>query len=233
MRAIIVDDEPKAIELLKSYLQHFNSIHLVETFRNGLKAFEFLSKEKVDLVFLDINMPHISGISLSKMIGPETRVIFTTAYSSYAVESYDVQALDYLLKPISLERFTKAVSKVMAVSGATTRHFTAGDTLMIKSGTKFFRLNPNDIFYLEKEGNYITYHTENKKILTRESIVDALERLPSFFTQTHKSYIININKINSLDTETIQILNTSIPIGATYKDKLMGTLTKMFPGNNA
>lgn len=103
MKAIIVDDEPRAIDLLKSYLEHFSSIELVATFRNGLKAYEYISKERVDLVFLDINMPHVSGISLSKMLPENLQVVFTTAYSEFAVESYEIQAIDYLVKPISLE----------------------------------------------------------------------------------------------------------------------------------
>ncbi len=137
MKAIIVDDEPKAIELLKSYLKHFSSIELVGTFRNGLKAFEFMNQEAVDLIFLDINMPHLSGISLSKMIDTKTKIIFTTAYSEYAVESYEVEAIDYLLKPISLERFTKTMSKVLSTTPDTSER--KSNTLMIKSGTKIFR----------------------------------------------------------------------------------------------
>lgn len=113
MKAIIVDDEPKAIELIQSYLSHFSVIELVGTFRNGLKAFQFMSKEPVDLLFLDINMPHLSGISLSKMVSKNTKIIFTTAYPEYAVESYDVEAVDYLLKPISLERFSKTIGKLL------------------------------------------------------------------------------------------------------------------------
>ena len=100
MRAIIVDDEPKAIELLKNYLQNFQSIELVNTFRNGFKVIEYLAKEKVDLIFLDINMPNLSGVALSKLLPPSTKIIFTTAYSKYAVESYEVDAVDYLLKTI-------------------------------------------------------------------------------------------------------------------------------------
>ena len=118
MKAIIVDDEPRAIDLLKGYLRHFNQIEVAATFRNGLKAFEYLSSHPVDVMFLDINMPHISGISLSKMLPNHIKVIFTTAYSEYAVESYEIQAVDYLVKPISLERFTKTISRILTPVGA-------------------------------------------------------------------------------------------------------------------
>ena len=113
MKAIIVDDEPKAIDLLKGYLAHFSSIELIASFRNGLKALEYCGKNRVDLVFLDINMPQLTGLSLSRMLPRETKVIFTTAHAEFAVDSYDVEAADYLLKPISLERFAKAIGKIM------------------------------------------------------------------------------------------------------------------------
>ena len=223
MKAIIVDDEPKAIDLLKGYLQHFSGLQLVNTFRNGLKAFEFLSKEKVDLVFLDINMPHISGISLSKMINPETKIIFTTAYSEFAVESYEVQAVDYLLKPISLERFTKAMSKILSLSKKESSQ-SHENIILLKSGTRLFRVDPNDILYLEKSGNYMTYHLKDQKILARESVQEALEALPGFFIQTHKSYIINIKIVSSLDKEDLNLQNTRVPIGSSYKEKLLESL---------
>lgn len=221
MKAIIVDDEPKAIELLKSYLQHFTGIELAGTFRNGLKAFEFLSKEPVDVVFLDINMPHISGISLSKMIGKDTKVIFTTAYADFAVESYEVQAVDYLLKPISLERFTNAVSKLL-----TRKERPLKDTQVIpvKSGSTTHLIKADTILYLEKDGNYITYHTTSAKVIARASISEALEHLPDHFLQVQRSFIVNMNAISSVDTDTIQISETTIPIGASFKEALRSKL---------
>jgi two-component system, LytTR family, response regulator len=113
MKAIIVDDEPKAIELLQGYLLHFPQVELMSTFRNGLKALAYMQENPVDLVFLDINMPHLSGISLSKMLEKSIKVIFITAHAEYAPESYDVEAVDYLMKPVSFERFTKAIQKVL------------------------------------------------------------------------------------------------------------------------
>ena len=113
MKVIIVDDEPKAIVLIASYLKHFSNFELLGTFRNGLKALKFLNTNSVDVVFLDINMPHLSGLSLSKMIASKTSIVFTTAYSEHALESYDVNTTDYLLKPISLERFSKTITKLI------------------------------------------------------------------------------------------------------------------------
>lgn len=218
MKAIIVDDEPKAIELIQSYLSHFSVIELVGTFRNGLKAFQFMSKEPVDLLFLDINMPHLSGISLSKMVSKNTKIIFTTAYPEYAVESYDVEAVDYLLKPISLERFSKTIGKLLQNRSEGSEN--SKSILMIKSGTKHYRTCVSDIFYLEKSGNYMEYQLANKTILARESINEALSVLPEYFIQIHKSIIINLNKIEFIDKENVSINGKLLPIGSSFREEL-------------
>lgn len=219
MKVIIVDDEPKAIALLSSYLSHFSDFELIATFRNGLKALNFLNNHTVDLVLLDINMPHLSGISLSKMIAPSTKIIFTTAYSEYAVESYEVTAVDYLLKPINLERFTKAISKMIGTSSPAAAP--ASSVIMVKSGAKIFRVDAADILFLEKDGNYMTYHTKQQKILARESVAAALALLPSHFIQTHKSYIVNIHQMDFIDKNEISIADTAIPIGSSFKEQVL------------
>ncbi|MEO8398655.1 MAG: LytTR family DNA-binding domain-containing protein [Ignavibacteriaceae bacterium] len=222
MKTIIVDDEPKAIELINGYIQHFENIEVVATFRNGIKAFEFLQNEKVDLVFLDINMPHLSGISLSKMIDQNTKFIFTTAYSEYAVESYELEAIDYLLKPISFERFTKAIQKVFTINHSPTAE--AEGMLMIKSGSKIYRVDPKDILFLEKEGNYMTYHLKDKKILARETIGEALKSLPNHFIQIHKSRIVNINKIDFINKDELSINNKLLSVGSSFKKELLNKM---------
>jgi two-component system, LytTR family, response regulator len=218
MRAIIVDDEPKAIELIKGYLEHFNNIELVATFRNGLKAFEYINNEPVDVIFLDINMPHITGITLSKMIPKNVQVIFTTAYSEYAVESYEVNAVDYLLKPVSLHRFMQAVSKVLKKKVAISEIQT--NWISIKSGLETFRIETQDVLYLEKDGNYITYHCENEKIVGRETIQQAIEKLPDNFIQTHKSFIVNLHKVKRYDRNMIFIGKHEIPIGDSFSQNI-------------
>ncbi|AEE51613.1 LytR/AlgR family response regulator transcription factor [Haliscomenobacter hydrossis] len=218
MKAIIVDDEPKAIELIQSYLAHFSAIELAGTFRNGFKAFQFISKEPVDLIFLDINMAHLSGISLSKMVDKNIKIIFTTAYPEYAVESYDVEAVDYLLKPISLERFSKTIGKLLQNKTEATEN--TKKTLMLKSGSKQYRTPVDDIFYLEKSGNYMEYQFQHKSILTRESISEALAVLPDHFIQIHKSIIINLNKIEYIDKEYVSINGKLLPIGSVFRTDL-------------
>lgn len=223
MKAIIVDDEPKAIQLIQSYLAHFQTIEVVATFRNGLKAFEYIANHEVELVFLDINMPHISGISLSKMLPEGLKIIFTTAYSEYAVESYDIQATDYLLKPISLERFTRAMSRILAKAEKTNTASPA-QIISIRSGGETFRVKPQDICFLEKDGNYMTYHLKDKSILARTTVADALSELPESFVQTHKSFVVNIEQVTSYDKSQLTIGAHKIPLSPSFREQVLAHL---------
>lgn len=224
MKAIIVDDEPRAIDLLKSYLEHFNSIELVATFRNGLKAYEYISIEPVDLIFLDINMPHVSGISLSKMLPDNLKVIFTTAYSEFAVESYEIRAIDYLVKPISLDRFTKSISRVLSHNEPLVDTEVDKKIIHVKSGFETFRLASHLILFLEKDGNYMNYHCANQKIMARETIQESLQKLPDTFIQTHKSYVVNIGKIVSYDKNTLNMGKAKVPVSDSFRDKVFRVL---------
>lgn len=223
MKTIIVDDEPKAIDLIRSYLSHFRAVELAATFRNGLKAFEYLNSHPVDLIFLDIDMPHISGITLSKMIDKKIKIIFTTAYSDYAVESYEVSAVDYLLKPVSLERFMQAMGKVLNQQDSDPRQ---SEIIWIKSGGKKHKILIDEILYLYKEGNYLTYFTMNNKVIARESIGEALDKLPPYFCQNHKSFIVNVHEISAMEKDRIFIDAVTIPIGSSFQEKVTETIEK-------
>lgn len=214
MRAIIIDDEPRAISLLEKYLGHFEHIQVARTFRNGFKALEYLSGHAADLVFLDINMPHLSGISISKMLDKETQIIFTTAHSEYALESYEVQAVDYLLKPISFERFTQAMGKVTWKQG---EQFNPPNHIIVKSGSRLHRIDPENIIYLEKDGNYITYYLTNDKVLGRATVEEAMKGLPEYFVRVHKSFIVNANYVSSIERSTLFAGKTEIPVGASFQ----------------
>jgi len=228
MKVIIVDDEPKAIELIASYLSHFTKFELVSTFRNGLKALEFLNTNAVDVVFLDISMPHLSGLSLSKMISPKTRIVFTTAYSEHALESYEVNAIDYLLKPISLERFSKTITKLSNkfddVLLETVNERYESKTIFIKSGLETHQIQLDAIEYLQKDGNYMNYFVNGKKIMGRQSIAEALSQLNNNFFQTQKSYIVNFAKIDSVSSDYIVIGKNKIPIGSQFKSLVLSKL---------
>src|ERR1700748_2630100 len=181
MTCIAIDDEPKALEVIERYCQKINLVSLKATFREPLKAIEFLNREKVDLVFLDINMPDIDGMQLLQTLSPRPLVIFTTAYSQYAVESYALNALDYLLKPITFERFLLAVNKALSARG------TEDAAVFIKSGPQTHRVRVGEILYLEKEGNYITVHLKDGNILIRENMGDIFDIVPAAdFIRVHK-----------------------------------------------
>ena len=229
MKIIIVDDEPKAIELLSGYAARFTDLKVAATFRNGLKALEFLNKNPVDIVLLDINMPHLNGMSLSRMLPPDVKVIFTTAYAEYAVESYEVNAAGYLLKPITFERFAQAVSKLLAAKPAGAASVSQPEeVLYLKSGARTHRLAAGVIDYLEKDGNYLCYHAGNETILIRQTIAEALEMLPGSFVQVHRSFIVPLGKIEYLDTARLKAGGRKIPVGAQYREELAGRFGKKF-----
>jgi DNA-binding LytR/AlgR family response regulator len=227
MRTLIIDDEPRAIALLEQYLAHFADFTVVGTFRNGLKAFEFMQREPVELIFLDINMPHLTGISLARMINPAVSVIFTTAFAEFAAESYEVSAVDYLLKPISLERFTQAIAKVLTTRATPPAQApgTAEPTVvLVKSGTEVHRIDIDSILYLEKDGNYLTYHLADRRVLARASTAEALAALPAYFVRVHKSYIVNTRRITVVRKEELGVGEVWIPIGASYRAGLLERL---------
>ncbi|MEQ8473542.1 MAG: response regulator transcription factor [Marinoscillum sp.] len=223
MNVIIVDDEPRAIELIKGYLEHFSALELKGTFRNAMKAFNYIQQESIDLIFLDINMPDLSGISLSRMIDPTIKIVFTTAYSEYAVESYEVRAIDYLLKPISLDRFSKTISKVLMTAPTTEPK---ERTIQIKSGTTWHVIPLDQLLFLKKDGNYMTYYLNERQIIARQSVTEAIGGLPEHFSQCHKSYIFNKQAVETYDREQIQIGQHTIPIGESFREPTLLLLGK-------
>jgi two-component system LytT family response regulator len=228
MNCIAIDDEPKALEVIERYCQKSDQVELKATFREPVKAIEFLSREKIDLVFLDINMPDISGIQLIATLAVKPMVIFTTAYSNYAVESYNLNAIDYLLKPITFERFLAALNKaadLFALKNKTGSKDVGPDTVFIKSGPQTYQVKINDILYLEKDGNYITVYLKDKKILIRENMTDIFELVPAEeFVRVHKSFVVAIRHISMIEVHQLIINGEKIPIGSTYREHLRARL---------
>jgi DNA-binding LytR/AlgR family response regulator len=226
MTCIAIDDEPKALEVIERYCQKIGLVSLKATFREPLKAIEFLNLEKVDLIFLDINMPDISGMQLLQTLTPRPLIIFTTAYSQYAVESYELNAVDYLLKPITFERFLLAINK--ATAALSSKNTTGPDedaAIFIKSGPQTHRVKVSEILYLEKDGNYITVHLKDGNILIRENMADIFDLLPaSDFIRVHKSYVIGIRHISMIEVHQLIVNGEKIPIGITYRDSLRDRL---------
>ncbi|MET3501713.1 DNA-binding LytR/AlgR family response regulator [Mucilaginibacter rubeus] len=223
---IAIDDEPKALEVIERYCLKTSLVDLKATFREPVKAIESLNREKVDLIFLDINMPDISGMQLVQTLSPRPMIIFTTAYSHYAVESYDLNALDYLLKPITFERFLAAINK--AAAALSSRNGVSKEdepTVFIKSGPQTYQVKVDEILYLEKDGNYITIHLKDRNILVRENMGDIFDLVPAAdFLRVHKSYVVAIKHITMIEVHQLIINGEKIPIGSTYRDLLRSRL---------
>ncbi|MFD2561444.1 LytR/AlgR family response regulator transcription factor [Aquimarina rubra] len=222
--AVIIDDEPNAIELLRGYIEKLPFVKCVESFRNPIEALIYLKENEVDLILLDINMPQLSGISFIKTLEKPPSIILTTAYSEYAVESYEYQVADYLLKPISFERFLKALLKIQDDLEKSDIEEKNDAVIYVKSGHQRHKTSLVDILYLKKDGNYISYITTHKTILARQSIKEALQELGDRFVQIHKSTIINLDKVSAFDSNSITIENTKLSIGQSYKVRLLDRL---------
>jgi len=224
INCIAIDDEPKALEIIERYCQKIDSICLKATFREPVKAIEFLRNEEIDLIFLDINMPDISGIQLIATLAVKPMVIFTTAYSNYAVESYNLNAVDYLLKPITFERFLAAVNKAadsFALKNKTGTKNAGPGTVFIKSGPQTYQVKIAEIFYLQKDGNYITVYLKDKKILIRENMTDIFDIVPEEqFVRVHKSFVVAVRHITMIEVHQLIINGEKIPIGSTYREAL-------------
>ena len=223
MRCIIVDDEPNAIDILQRYAERIDHLTVLGTFRDPVKALQLLHTQETDLVFVDINMPELTGMQLLSSLAHKPLVIFTTAYPQYAVESYEFNAVDYLVKPISFERFLKAVNKAHAQFQLLSRPSTANkDIILLKSGTQLHRLNKNEVLYFEKDSNYIIVHTDDKKILVRGNLPDVFELVPAEeFCQVHKSFIVNLSHVDIVEVHQVTVKGKKIPVGATYREALL------------
>ncbi len=228
MNCIIVEDEPLARKLMQSHVEKISYLNLKGSFADPLKAIEFLRDNQIDLMFSDIQMPGVTGISLLKILQKPPLVIFTTAYSEYALEGYELDVVDYLIKPISFERFLKAVEKAakrisdnrgVVVSQPVAE--STDDFIFVKDGTKYVKVKLNDILYIEGLKDYVAIHTKEKKIVSLQTMKSLEAVLPSAqFIRIHNSYIVAIQAIDSLDREKVQVSSTLLPVSDTYKKAL-------------
>lgn len=217
LNCIIIDDEELARTLIKTYVKKLDFIVSKGEFENPLKALSLLKSEAIDVIFLDIQMPQLKGTDFAKMVSPDTRIIFTTAYSEYALDGYELNAVDYLLKPITFERFLTAVNKVQTPLKNSTNSST--QTMTIKSGYDFHKVHLAEIYYIKSDSEYVTFFLENMKIMAYQSLKSLEDSLPpSLFMRVHRSYIINKNKVQSLKDKDIIIKGERIPVSATYFD---------------
>lgn len=226
LSCVIIDDEPAAIEVLSAYVDRTPDLSLIHSFRDPLKALHFLQHQEVDLLFLDINMPDLNGMELLRVLRQPPLVVFTTAYSEYAVESYEKNAVDYLLKPVSFERFLIATNKAhnrLARSHSeppppTQLPEVNEEVIYLKSGPKTHRIALHDVRYLEKDGHYINFHLNDKKVVARLSMKDVFEILSKEkFIQIHKSFVVSIAHVQIIERHQVKIEGAHIPIGKTFR----------------
>lgn len=230
---LIVDDEPLALELIESYVSKIPQLEVIAKCSNAINAYEVLKNQKVDLMFLDIQMPNITGIEFLKSVSNAPKVILTTAYRQYAIESYELEVVDYLLKPIPFNRFFKAIDKFLkqvqkgspiAIISETTKE--EKEHVFININKKYHKLNYDDILYIDSLKDYIRIHTNKQSYITKEKISEFEKSLPTFFLRSHRSYIVNTQKITAYTKQDIEIGTIEIPIGVSYKKQVLEVLRK-------
>ena len=213
MKCIIIEDQLPAQRVIKKYLEDLPSFHLIGTFDNAISALDFLKSNRVDLIFLDINLPKISGISFLKNLNNPPQVIITSAYSEYALEGFELDVVDYLLKPFSFERFLKAISK-------TKKENDSNQSVFVKSDKEFFQVHLNTIQYIKGDDDFTRVYAD-KLFLDTRTLKKWEDELPDSFLRVHKSYIINKEKITRISGQRIFLDEDAIPIGRTYKEEVL------------
>lgn len=224
LQAIAIDDEPIALEVIKSLASEITFMKIKACFTNAVEAIAYLKNNPVDLLFLDIKMPGISGIDLLKTIHPQLPVIFTTAYSEHAVQSFELDAIDYLLKPFSAERFLKACNKanqLIQLKKAAHNNEPVLPAVFVKSGYEQVCINLSDVLYVESIGNYVRFELTNQNIISRMTMGEAELLLPaSAFIRIHRSFIIAKKQIIKTDKKTVWVGQKELPIGAAYSQEI-------------
>ncbi|HVV53810.1 MAG TPA: LytTR family DNA-binding domain-containing protein [Mucilaginibacter sp.] len=229
-RCLLVDDEPLAIALLEKHIGQLDFMEVAGTCPNALKALETLKKTEIDLMFLDIRMPAISGIDFLKMLRNPPKVIITTAYREYALDGYDLDIIDYLLKPVTFERFFKAIERYLrnndpAVPTATPMASAEPSSIYVKSGYRNIRINTDDIFYIESLKDYVKIVTASGPVTAKYRISDLDAELSAKgFVRIHRSFIVNRKHISAFTASDVEIGKTELPIGESHKEQVMRTL---------
>ncbi|MEQ6123072.1 LytTR family DNA-binding domain-containing protein [Pseudotenacibaculum sp. MALMAid0570] len=231
VKCLIIDDEPMAREIIRSYVEKISNLDLFGECKNVSEALEVLQKETIDLLFLDINMPEISGLTLAKTLSSKTKIIFTTAYREYAIEGFDLQAVDYLLKPISFDRFFQAVRQFDNLYGSkiafskVVENTQMEEFIFVRSERKMVKVNFNEIRYIESLSDYIKIHLNDQIIVTRETINNIESKLPKDdFLRVHRSFIVSVQQITSYTNEYIELDKKAIPISRSYKENVLKRL---------
>lgn len=210
-KCLIIDDEELARGLLKTYVAKIDSLELVGSFESALDALQIIKTEAIDLIFLDIQMPDLKGTDFAKLVDAKTKIIFTTAYSEYALDGFELNALDYLLKPITFERFLTAVNKLEANNSNESQ-----TTITVKSGYDLHKLNLEEITHIESDSEYVIFYTGNNKVMSNQSLKSLERSLPNNFMRVHRSFIINKNKVTGLKSRDLILSELRIPVSDSY-----------------
>jgi len=229
IKVIIVDDEPLAQDVLETYIQQIPDLQLVGKCYNAVEASAFLNKNEVDLILLDIQMPQLTGIEFVKSLQNPPLIVFTTAYPNFALEGFEVNATDYLLKPISMDRFLKAINKVRSVlqsSSKDSSQISDDDFFFVKADKKLIKVKFNDILYIEGLKDYVIIRMEEGRVITLQTMKSLEDKLPAKkFMRIHRSYIVAIDKIHALVGNMVEVLEKGqtkhLPVGKNYRDELL------------
>lgn len=231
---IVVDDEYLAQKLLQDYISKVDSLHLVATCSNAFEAMETLKNNRVDIMLLDIQMPDLTGLELVSSLEDKPAVIFTTAYSEYAVDAFSLAVADYLLKPFNFPRFIQAINKAIgnvrpqeakAVKPAGDTISKSNDFITVKADYKLYKINYDDLLFIEGQHEYVTFHTTQRRITALFALKDLEELLPKDrFVRVHKSYIVSFRHIQDLDKSDVTVAGNKVPVGASYRDELLARL---------
>ena len=224
IQAIAIDDESFALEVIKSHASKVPFLQLQHTFTNAVAGLEYAKKNPVDLVFLDINMPDISGIDLATLLPKETMVIFTTAYSDYAVKGFELDATDYLLKPFPLSRFLKACQKAQEWLELKPNQQSA--FIFVKTNEGLAKVDFTDLLYCEAQGNYVIFQLESEKIVSRMTLSETEKLLPSHFIRTHRSFLANQKQIQKVERHQLTLGKFHVPVSSTYMDEIFEKIKK-------
>jgi DNA-binding LytR/AlgR family response regulator len=231
VQCLIVDDEPVAREILENHLARIGALNVVGSCKNAIEAFNYINSENIDLIFLDINMPEITGLSFARSINKNIKIIFTTAYREYAVDGFNLQAVDYLLKPISFERLLQSIDKYLGENMRTQlpqeteivqeKH----DCFFVRSDRKMIKIPFNEILFIESLADYIKIHLLEKAVVTRETISSIEAKLPkNNFIRVHRSFIVALSAIDSFTNELVEIRKKQIPVSRSYRKTVLERL---------
>ncbi len=234
LKCLVVEDEPLAIKLLQDHIGKVSFLELAGTYTNPLEALIAFNNQSIDLIFLDIQMPQLNGVQFMQLLQNRSMVIITSAYQEYAIEGFEHNVVDYLLKPISFERFYRAVEKAYTLKHPSVKltaspeiYPVTGGYIFIKTGTKTMRVELDDVLYIEGLKNYVSIYTKTQRIISLQTMKQLEEIFPlNRFIRVHKSYIIALDKINSIERQEIYIKDKVIPIGSTYSESFFTLLER-------